>query len=107
MKSIDELSDLMVELLENAKAYDDRIVFPARACEIIEEIAEFAKGTKIYSDHQEQSKNFWEEDATPTDIYYFMLQKIVNAPTQIHRNASVLLHMPALAEALKREDANK
>ena len=103
MKSIDELPDLMVELIENAQAHDDCIVFPGRACEIIKEIAEYAKGTKIYSEHQEQSESFWEPDATPTDIYYFMIQKIAGAPTRIHRDATVLLHMPALAEALKRK----
>ena len=105
MKSIDELPDLMVELIENAQAHDDCIEFPARAREIINEIAEYAKKTKLYTEHQEQSKSFWEPDTTPTDIYYFMLQKVVGAPTQFHRDAAVLLHMHALAEALQREES--
>lgn len=104
MKSIDELPDLMVELINNVTAEDDHIEFPGRACEIIKEIVDYAKETKIYSENRKKAESFWENDATPTDIYYFMIRKIVDAPTQIHRDAAVLLHMPALAEALKREE---
>ena len=104
MTNIDELPDLMVELIETAKAQDEGVEVPARAREIINEIAEYAKKTRLYAEFQERSEAFWEPDDTATEIYLFMLQKIVNAPTQIHRNAAVLLHMPALAEALKSEN---
>lgn len=104
MKSIDELPDLMVELIENTTAEDDHIEFPGRAREIIKEISDFAQSTKIYSRNRKRSKTFWENDATPTDIYYFMIQKVVDAPTQIHRDAAVLLHMPALAEAIIKQE---
>ena len=33
-----------------------------------------------------------------------MIQKVVDAPTQIHRDAAVLLHMPALVEAIIKQE---
>ena len=107
MTKIEELADKMIELIETAKVLDDHVEFPARAREIITEIAEFAKHTKLYSDFKEKAEIFWDPGTTPTEIYYFMLQKVVGAPTQIHRDAAILLHMPALAEALTREEAKK
>ena len=105
MTRIDELSNKMIDLIEAAQALDDHVEFNTRAREIINEIAEFAKHTKLYADFRERSETFWGSDDTPTDIYFFVLQKVVNAPTPIHRDAAVLLHMPALAEALQREES--
>lgn len=102
MNSIFEIDELMIELIENTKAHDDFIEFSDRACEIIEEISEYAKGTKLFSSNQHRSENFWGPDATPTEIYCYMLEKVVEAPTQIRRDTVVILHMPALAAALCR-----
>ena len=101
MKSRDELSDLMIKLIESTNSDDDNEVgFPERAREIIREIAAYAVRTKIYSDNRERAESFWTDGATPSDIYCYMLGLVVGAPTVIHRDASVILHMPALAKAL-------
>ena len=101
MRNRNDLSKLMIELIESVHSGDDNEVsFPERAREIIREIAAYAVRTKIYSDSRERAESFWTDGATPSDIYCYMLGLVVGAPTELHRDASVILHMPALARAL-------
>lgn len=100
MKNRDELPDLMVELIDSV---DDRTgipKFPRRATEIVREISAWAKSTGLYEKSREKAESFWTEGATPSDIYMYMLGRVVGAPTEIHRDAAVILHMPALEKAL-------
>ncbi|MBQ6274451.1 MAG: hypothetical protein IJK63_09535 [Oscillospiraceae bacterium] len=100
MKSREELPDLMVELIDSVNTETGIPKFPKRATEIIREIAAWAKETKIYVEHKEKAESFWTAGATPSDIYYYMLGLVAEAPTAIHRDASVIMHMPALEKAL-------
>lgn len=99
MKSIEELSDLMVELLESVDSTSGKLKFPARATEIIKEISEYAKTTPFYKQNEGAATHFW-NDEPPEEIWMFMLQKIIGAPAAIYRDTSVLGHMPALEKAL-------
>lgn len=101
MKDIEELPGLMVELLESVDCPNDDAApkFPRRATEIVKEISEYAKDTKIYRESAD-ARTFWADGTPPEEIYTFMLEKVVGAPTTIHRDAAVILHMPALEKAL-------
>ena len=103
MKNIEELPDLMVELIESVDDTAAAPKFPRRATEIVKEIAEYAKTTKIYQENTETALDFWEDGTPPEEIYIFMLQKVVNAPTTLHRDSAVILHMPALEKALSMQ----
>ena len=100
MKSRDELPDLMVELIERVNTETGIPKFPKRATEIVREISAWAKGTGIYARAREEAESFWADGATPSDIYHYMLGLVAGAPTTIHRDASVILHMPALEKSL-------
>lgn len=100
MKSRDELPDLMVELIESVNTETGIAKFPKRATEIVREISAWAKETGLYARAKEQAESFWPDTASPSDIYLYMLDRVVNAPTTIHRDSSVILHMPALEKAL-------
>ena len=108
VKQIGELKNLMVELIQDVikendgKEGKDNVNFSQRAKEIIKEVADYARTTKIYAANKEQREKFWEEtkDATPALIYEYMLDRVVNAPTKMHMNCSVILIIPKLDELL-------
>ena len=100
MKSKDELPDLMVELIESVNTETGVPKFPKRATEIVREISSFAQTTRLYKSQQEKANSFWEEGKKPEDVYAFMLEKVVEAPFDFLRDASVILLMPVLEKAL-------
>lgn len=99
----EEMNDKMVELLEATEATDDAVVFNDKAIALVKEIAEWARGTNFYKEHREAAAEFFDRTATPSDIWMFMLQKIVGAPTTLHRDCIVAGHMPTLEAAIMRE----
>lgn len=101
MKDINELPDLMVELIEATDTTTGIPKFPKRATEIVKEISAYAQGTWMYRDlAAEKTDRFWPDSTKPEEIWAFILRKIIGAPTTLHRDASVLCHMPALEKAL-------
>lgn len=101
MNGTNELPDLMVELIETVDTTTGIPKFPKRATEIVKEISAYAQGTRIYQDHvAARAEEFWPDNTAPEEIWAFMLQKIVGAPTTLQRDASVLCHIPALEKAL-------
>lgn len=99
----EEMNEKMVELLEATESTDGTVVFNDKAVGLVKEIAEWARGTNFYKDSREVAAEFFGDSATPSDIWMFMLQKIVGAPTAIHRDCVVAGHMPALEAAIMRE----
>lgn len=100
MKNMDELKPLVLELLEDNIKGDPWGVTD-RGREIIEEISDYAEKLDIFSTNKDRGEMF--EGATARQVYDYMLNRIVHAPTEIHRDISVVLIMPFLREKLRRE----
>ena len=105
MKNIDDLYRLVSELIEIVEWDGDRLAFPERAREIIHEIAEYGRTTGIWKATKERRERFWNDSqgATPEQIYGYLLDRIISAPTKYHRDSSILLIIPRLDELLRRE----
>ena len=101
MKDISEVTDLMAELLENNVDYETT-VFTERGREIINEISDFAEQTRIFKDNKEKGEMF--DGSTVRQIFGYMLDRIVNAPTFIHRDMSIILIMPFVRRKLQEEE---
>ena len=101
MKDISEVTDLMAELLENNVDCEAN-AFTKRGREIINEISDFAEQTRIFKDNKEKGDMF--DDATVVQLFGYMLDRIVNAPTPIHRDMSVILIMPFVRRKLQEEE---
>lgn len=99
MKNISELSDLMVELLESCPDFK----LNPRGIEIINEIADYAEQTDIFKANKERGEIF--DGQTAKNIFCYMLDRVVNAPTVLHRNSSVILIMPFVRKRLNEEMA--
>lgn len=102
MSNIEELSNLMVELLEsNVTATTETIEITDRGRQIIDEISDFAEQTRIFQENKDRGAML--DGASACQVYRHMLDRIVNAPTDFHMDMSVLLIMPFLRQKLKRE----
>ena len=103
MTDTSQINDLMLELLEsNTDWQDANAVFTERGREIINEIADFAEQTDIYQRNKEKGEMF--DGSTVQQVFGYMLDRIVNAPTTIHRNSSVILIMPFVRQKLREEE---
>lgn len=103
MKDIAELHPLMLELLEDNIKGDPWEVTD-RGREIIDEISDYAEQLDIFQTNKDRGEIF--EGATARQVYGYMLDRVVNAPTEIFRDMSVVLIMPFLREKLRREKTN-
>lgn len=99
----EEMCDKMVELLEATESIGDSVVFNDKAVGLVKVIAEWARGTNFYKANREAAAKFFDSSATPSDIWVFILQKVIEAPTTLHRDCVVAAHMPALEDAIMRE----
>ena len=97
MKNISELSDLMVELLESSPDFE----LNPRGIEIVNEIADYAEQTDIFKANKERGEIF--DGQAAKDIFTYMLDRVVNAPTVLHMNSSVILIMPFVRKRLNEE----
>lgn len=100
MIKIEDLSSLMFELIGNYVANNTE--FSERALEIINEIADYAEGTELFKFQKEKGEMF--DGSTPKQIFWYMLDRVVKAPTTFHRNASCILIMPFLRKALQEKN---
>ena len=97
MKNISELSDLMVELLESSPDFE----LNPRGIEVVNEIADYAEQTDIFKANKERGEIF--DGQAAKDIFAYMLDRVVNAPTGLHMNSSVILIMPFVRKRLNEE----
>lgn len=100
MTDIKELNALMLELLENNVDLKT-VEFTDRGREIINEISDYAELTEIFKANKQRGEIF--DGSTVQQVFGYMLDRIVNAPTTIHRNTSVLLIMPFVRQKLQEE----
>lgn len=110
MKNIEELYDLVPQLIEAVHHRDDNtVVFTDKAKALVHEIADYARTTRIWEETKEEREWFWEDtkDGTPELVYGYMLDRIVNAPTRLMRDSSVILVIPRLDELLNGEETNE
>lgn len=100
MTDFSQVSDLMLELLEQNTNMEE-MTFTDRGREIIDEISDYAEQTEMFKVHKEQGEMF--SDSTVKQIFGYMLDRIVKAPTKFFRDASVILIMPFVRQKLREE----
>jgi len=106
MTDATQINDLMLELLEsNTDWQDSNAIFTKRGREIIDEISDYAEQTRIFQEHKEKGEMF--DGSTAQQVFRYMLDRVVNAPTTIHRNSSVILIMPFVRQKLREEEKSK
>lgn len=101
MTDTSQLNDLMLELLEN-NINLEKMEITKRGREIIDEISDYAEQTRIFQEHKERGEMF--DGSTAQQVFGYMLDRVVNAPTTIHRNSSVILIMPFVRQKLREEE---
>lgn len=101
MTDTSQINDLMLELLEN-NINLKKMEITKRGREIIDEISDYAEQTRIFQEHKESGKIF--DGSTAQQVFGYMLDRIVNAPTTLHRNSSVILLMPFVRKKLRDEE---
>ncbi len=68
-------------------------------------VSDYAEQTRIFQEHKEKGEMF--DGSTVQQVFGYMLDRIVNAPTTIHRNSSVILIMPFVRQKLREEEKAK
>ena len=102
MTEISQVNDLMLELLEN-NINLEKMEITKRGREIIDEISDYAEQTRIFKEHKERGEMF--DGSTAQQVFGYMLDRVVNAPTIIHRNSSVVLIMPFVRQKLREAES--
>ena len=105
MTDTSQINNLMSELLKNnINIKDGDTVFTKRGREIIDEISDYAEQTSLFQENKEKGKIF--DGSTAHQLFGYLLDRVVNAPTTIHRNSSVILIMPFVRQKLREENEN-
>lgn len=64
-------------------------------------VADYAEKTRIFQENKERGTMF--DGSTLQQIFGYLLDRIVNAPTSIHREFSIILIMPFVRQKLAEE----
>lgn len=104
MTEISQVNSLMLELLEQHTNMETT-EFTDRGREIIDEISDYAEQTEMFKAHKEKGEMF--DGSTVKQIFGYMLDRIVKAPTQFYRQVSVILIMPFVRQKLREEEKTK
>lgn len=97
IKDRNDMVDLMIELLETEISEPDYIP-TARGLEIINEIADYAEGTKLFAAYG--SRGTCMQGWNYTALFAHMLDRCENAPTVFYLSANVILLMPFVRRKL-------
>ena len=97
IKDRNDMVELMVELLETEISEPDYIP-TARGREIINEIADYAEGTKLFA--ASGSRGTYIQGWSYSALFAHLLDRCENAPTVFYLAASVILLMPFIRRKL-------
>lgn len=97
IKDRNDMVDLMVELLET-EVFEPDYIPTVRGREIINEIADYAEGTKLFA--SKGSRGAYMQGWSYTALFAYMLDRCENAPTVFHLSASIILLMPFVRRKL-------
>lgn len=97
-----DIPKLMLELL-NQIGEEAPPKFTRRAVEIIDEIADYAETTALFQDAKQRGEETFTKGTKAAQLYYYMLDRVANAPLALFRDASVILMMPFLRKAVHEE----
>lgn len=92
-----------LELLNCVNADTGICKFPKRATELVHEIAAYSRSTRLYEQGKGRGNGFFSEGTSPDDIFFYMLDRINNAPTPLYATGSIILLMPLLEQALDNQ----
>lgn len=101
LKELD-MDEIVDKILDLNIVEDDKVNFTEEAKILIHMAAEKARKTKIYERSFENQPEEWKK-AKPEELYMEMLMKIINAPTKIHMIAVPRLILPAIDDAIRRQ----
>ena len=96
------IDDLTAEIMELVKIEGETPIFTKEAIEKISLAAGMARETNIYKRTLKQPEDF--SDMSAGELYIHMLKKILDAPTSIHMMAVPRILIPAMDDALRREE---
>lgn len=96
--------DLIIELLGSAEVSEDgKVDFSERDKEIIKELAEKYRETKIYKESEKQKPD-WVESATAGEIYLQMCERITEVSAVILMIATTKILLPVIWEKIQAEE---
>lgn len=84
----------------------DEFTFTPHGLEIIEKISNYAEQREIFKREYEKGKEIF-KDGTAKQIFSYLCNRIVSAPTPIFAHISIILIMPFFREKLQKEENNK
>lgn len=103
LKELD-MDEIVDKILDLNIVEGNKVNFTEEAKSLIHTAAEKARKTKIYEHNFENRPEKWKE-AKPEDLFMEMLLKIINAPAKIHMIAVPRLMLPAIDDAIRRQQA--
>lgn len=89
----EKLYQLVIELLETEIDIQSMNI-TKRGYEIIDEVSEYAEKTELFKKFEERSHSL--DNLTAKEILFYILDRIINAPTLLHGWVSIILGMPVL-----------
>lgn len=104
-----ELFNLLIkENLQNLDKATGDFEFSEKAKDFIRQISELAKTTEIYKNSENERNDFITASKADgclnsKDLYINLCQKVLDAPTDIHLIASVILLVPIIDDLLKEK----
>lgn len=95
----EQINEKMVVCIEHTiEEKNGQVTFDNVAKNVIKEISEYAKTTSVFKSNVKRGEFF--KEYTSSQIWLYLLDRVVNAPTSFHLICSVIMIIPFLEEKL-------
>lgn len=99
----EEIVVKVVQIMENMKneiKINGQYKFSDEAKELISEVAEYCRRTKLYNHTKKDEPEFIRTESAEY-LFLHMITKIAKAPSSLHSFGAVIIMMPAIDDAIK------
>ena len=100
------LRDRIIKIMETEQdTLGDKEEISEEAEELIKEIADDCRNTQLFKANKGKIPE-WMQGRSSYELYMHMLVRVANAPTRLHAQATPILMLPVIADALRKEEMN-
>ena len=102
-----DLKPIITDIIGAVDTKDNNIICDESTREKIKRVAEYSRGTSLYKETAEEREKLIKKnaDANAAEVYMFLLERIIHAPTTLHMFSSVIILLPLVDELMDKPNS--
>lgn len=102
-----DLKPIITDIIGAVDTKDNNIICDESTREKIKRVAEYSRGTSLYKETAEEREKLIKKnaDANAAEVYMFLLERLIHAPTTLHMFSSVIILLPLVDDLMDKPNS--